>query len=221
MNYFTPDFLEFFKDLAPNNHKEWFDENRTRYENSVKKPFTKFIQDLISEIRLIDNTIQIQPNDAIFRINRDIRFSPDKSPYKMERSAIISPKGRKDHSFPGFYLSFGPEKVFFGGGAYFLNTDNLQKVRSHIQANNSRFEKIIRAESFKKFYPEILGEEHKRLPKEFKETAEKQPLLFKKQFYYMHELEPEVLLEDTILSRAMDHYHAALPLQQFLAEALA
>ena len=74
MPYFTQDFLDFFKELAANNHKDWFDENRKRYHKSVKDPFYKFLEDAIAEIQKVDPTIQIEPKDAAFRINRDIRF---------------------------------------------------------------------------------------------------------------------------------------------------
>jgi uncharacterized protein (TIGR02453 family) len=94
MVYFEKDYFEFFKELAANNHKEWFDVNRSRYHSSVKEPFDKFIADLITEVHKIDKKIEIAPKDAIFRINRDIRFSKDKTPYKLNRSAIISPRQR-------------------------------------------------------------------------------------------------------------------------------
>ena len=96
MAYFDTDYLEFFKELAGNNHKEWFDIHRKRYEQSVKIPMQVFVKDLILALKRIDKEIQIEPKDAIFRINRDIRFSKDKSPYKLQSSAIISKYGKKD-----------------------------------------------------------------------------------------------------------------------------
>ena len=72
MIYFSPDFLQFFKELAPNNHKDWFDLNRSRYEKEVKLPMQIFIQDLINELAKKDKKIKIGPKDAIFRINKDV-----------------------------------------------------------------------------------------------------------------------------------------------------
>ena len=116
MKYFTQDYLDFFKELAANNHKEWFDENRKRYEKSVKDPFKKFVEALIAETHKFDPSVNIEAKDAIFRINRDIRFSKDKTPYKLDRSAIISSGGRKDHSIPGFYIATGFSGHGFGIG---------------------------------------------------------------------------------------------------------
>ena len=128
MQYFTQDYLDFFKELAAHNHKEWFDVNRKRYENVVKKPFQIFVDDLIESISKIDSEIQITSKEAIFRINRDIRFSKDKIPYKLNNSAIISKEGRVNKSYPGLYMELGPEHLSIYGGLYMPSTTEIQKV---------------------------------------------------------------------------------------------
>lgn len=218
--YFDQDFLEFFKELAAHNHKEWFDENRKRYEKSVKDPFKNFVADLIENVRKHDPAVNIEAKDAIFRINRDIRFSQDKTPYKLDRSAIVSPAGRKDHSVPGLYISLGPEQVSLGGGAYSLPKEDLEKLRHHIKNHGKEFDKLRNGKAFKGHFGKIEGEENKRLPKEFQEAAETRPILYKKQFYYMAHLPAETLTSPKLMDIAMEHYKAALPLQQFFAEAL-
>lgn len=221
MSYFEPDFLQFFIELAANNHKDWFDDNRKRYEKSVKNPFSNFVQDLILEIQKDDPSVQIPAKDAIFRINRDIRFSKDKTPYKMDRSAVISSKGRKDHSIPGFYINTGPEKLTLGGGAYYLPPANLSQVRSHIMAQPKKFEKLIQDQAFMATFGALQGEENKRLPnKEITAAAEKQPLLYRKQFYYMAYHDPELILQENLMEFVMEHYQKALGMQGFLKEAL-
>ena len=221
MQYFTEDFLDFFKELAANNHKDWFDENRKRYKNSVKEPFDHFVGDLILNIRKLDSRVLIEAKDATFRINRDIRFSPNKEPYKLDRSAVISSAGRKDHSVPGFYLSFGPEKTMFGGGAYFMPADKLASTRAYIAANQKEFTKVRSNPTFKKYFTEIKGEENKRLPKELQEAAEQEPMLYKKQLYYMTELEPEIILQDNLMDVALEYYNAARQFQDFLSDSMA
>ena len=85
--HFTPDFLNFFMELAPNNNKDWFDNNRDRYKKSVKEPFENFVEKLIKEMKKSEEIMDGRPSDFIFRINKDIRFSKDKSPYKLPRKA--------------------------------------------------------------------------------------------------------------------------------------
>ncbi|MEQ9262926.1 MAG: DUF2461 domain-containing protein [Owenweeksia sp.] len=221
MHYFTEDFLDFFKELAANNHKDWFDENRKRYKRSVKEPFDLFVGDLILNIRKLDASVLIEAKDAVFRINRDIRFSPNKEPYKLDRSAVISPAGRKDHSVPGFYLSFGPEKTMFGGGAYSIPADKLARTRAYIAAHPKEFTKVQNNVAFKKHFGEIKGEENKRLPKELQDAADKEPMLYKKQLYYMSELEPEVILSDDLMDISLDYYQSAREFQNFLSNSMA
>lgn len=103
MKYFTPEYINFFNNLEKNNSKIWFDENRKLYEESVKKPFNSFISELILEILQFDDSIDIHTKNAIFRINRDIRFSKDKTPYNTHKRAALVKGGRKS-PYPGYYL---------------------------------------------------------------------------------------------------------------------
>ena len=89
MAYFTDDFMQFFRELQENNSKEWFDANRKRYQNSVKDPFYAFIDHMIGLINERDNSVQIAAKDAVMRINRDIRFSKDKTPYSERYPGLI------------------------------------------------------------------------------------------------------------------------------------
>lgn len=220
MAYFSKKFNQFFIDMAPNNHKEWFDQNRKTYEKEVKEPFKKFVGDLIERLKEYDPKLDVEPKDSIFRINRDIRFAKDKSPYKMHVAAAISRKGKKIHDYPGLYVHFGPEKVWIGGGAYSLSKESLEDVRSAIAARPKEFLKAINDSDFKATFRQIRGEAHKRIPKEFKEVAEEVPLIANKQFYYMAEYDPETVEREDLLDFVVEHYRKAIPVHQFLARAL-
>lgn len=220
MAYFRKDFIDFFKELAANNNKEWFDANRKRYEREVKEPFSNFIGDLIGEIKKIDAKVNIEPKDAIFRINRDVRFSKDKTPYKIQCSALVSKGGKKDMVSPGMYLEFSPEHVRVYGGIYMCEKDQLQNTRHYIVDNLSHFKKLINDADFKSKFGEIRGEKNKVIPKEFKEVAEKEPILFNKQFYFFGQLKPEIVLKDDLMDRIKDYYKTSKPLSEFLSKAM-
>ncbi len=215
MQYFSEDFIEFFKELASNNHKDWFDENRERYATIVREPFKIFVQDLIVKMNEIDSFINIEAKDAIFRINRDIRFAKDKSPYKINRSAIISPNGRKDKTTPGLYFEFTPEHVRIYGGVYQLATAQVTKVREIIAKDLKGFEKLVNDKKFVETYGEIKGEKAKRLPKELKAKAEKQQLLFNKSWYYFTELPPETILREDLADILIETYLIGKPISNF------
>lgn len=220
MAYFTEDYLDFFKELAANNHKDWFHENKKRYEVSVKEPFKSFVQDIIDRTTAVDNRFAGEAKDAIFRINRDIRFSKDKTPYKLNRSALIAPGGRKlGMGTPGMYLELGPEHFRFYSGLYMLEKDTLYKVREYIIKNSIKLDKLVSDKEFVAKFGELRGEKNKVLPKEFKAAAEKQPFIFNKQFYFFAEFSPETIIRDDLAELIMEHFEASQPMRQFLTKA--
>ena len=220
MAWFTNDFNGFFKDLAKNNNKEWFDANRKRYEESVKKPFEAFTSEVIKRIAKHDKTITIGPKEAIFRINKDIRFSKDKTPYKLNTSAIISPAGRKDHATPGIYFELGPESVKFYGGAYQPEKDQLEKIRTAILRDGKGFRKAIEGKAFTTLVGTVKGEVNKVLAPEFKAMMAKEPLIANKQFYVGAELPAKLVADAKLMEVLMDHYQAMCPFNAWLAAAM-
>lgn len=216
MSHLSPDFLEFFKELAPNNNKDWFDENRARYHENVKKPFEDFVTAVINEMRKTDKSLTITYKDCIFRINRDIRFSKDKSPYKLNRSAFISNKGKKEKAVPGLYFELTPEHARVYTGVYQPDKDQLYAVREEIAENLKKFEAIISEKKFKKTFGDILGDKNARIPKEFHEAAEKQPLIYNKQFYVYTTFEPKEMLKEGFEKKIVEAYKIAEPLADFL-----
>ncbi len=219
MSYFSADYLEFFKELSQNNHKDWFDINRKRYASSVKEPFKSFVALMIDRIAAADPTIATTAKDSIFRINRDIRFSKDKTPYKTNNSAIISAKGRKDKSYPGLYFELSPDAVQIYGGVYGCDTKQLQRIRAEIAQDPTGFQAVLNDKNFKKKYGTLKGEKNKVLPKEFKEAAQTEPLLYNKQFYYGATLDAKHILSPKLPDLIMEHYHAAKPVREFLLRA--
>jgi uncharacterized protein (TIGR02453 family) len=220
MAHFDKDFMEFFKELAANNNKDWFDLNRTRYKRSVKDPFDVFIADLIEEVRKEDSSIEIQAKDAIFRINRDIRFSKDKTIYKTNRSAIISPKGRKDKSFPGLYIELSPEYVRIYSGVYMPDKTQLYNIREAIVSDPKKLQNLRADKKFKDLFGEIKGEKNKIIPKEFKEAAEKDDLIYNKQFYWFTEMKPSAVLNTDFINVVMSAYQTNKAVMDYFAKSM-
>jgi uncharacterized protein (TIGR02453 family) len=220
MAYFDQDYLEFFKELAGNNHKEWFDIHRKRYEQSVKNPMQVFVKELILALNVIDKEIQIDPKDAIFRINRDIRFSKDKSPYKLQSSAVISKYGKKDKNYPGLYIELGPEYFGIYGGLYMPDSKEIQSVRTYIADHQSEFSTLLKEADFVNRYGEVKGEKNQRIPKDFAKIAEEIPLLMNKQWYYFAHLEPETILREDLIHIVVDYYSSASGMRSFLSRAI-
>jgi uncharacterized protein (TIGR02453 family) len=219
MAWFTSDFNRFFKELAANNNKDWFDGQRKRYETSVKKPFEGFVAEIIARVSKVGPKLDLSPKDAIFRIHRDVRFSKDKTPYKLHCSAIVSPGGRKDHSTPGMYLELGPEKVAIYGGRYLPEKEELQAIREHIMAHAKQFRALCAQKDFVRLFGTLQGERHKLLPPPFKAAAEAEPLLYLKQYYYMASQPAKLVANDSLADVVMQHYAAMAPMNKFLGGA--
>lgn len=218
--YFTSGYLDFFKSLAANNHKDWFDSNRDSYIKNVKEPFAFFIEDFISEASKIDSEINISAKDCIFRINRDVRFSKDKTAYKLQMSAIISKYGKKDNSYPGLYLELGPEKLGIYGGLFMPTPQQITKVREAIFNNFDVFNQLISNESFINYFGEIKGSKNKRIDKKFAEKSILQPFLLNKQWYFAAILPPEMIISTDLMTIILNHFKAMQDFNNFFKMAL-
>ena len=219
MAFFTADFLEFFIELAPNNNKDWFDLNRKRYESSVREPFRHFVQHLIDTLAMTQPEFKgLEAKDCVFRINRDIRFSKDKTPYKMNVSAVISPNGKKSQAVNGVYFELGPEHVRVYGGVYEIDKDDLLAVREGIAANLEAFKAAYTDKQFVRTFKNIIGEKNKIIPKDLRDAAEVEPLIFNKQWYFYAQLDAEDVLRDDLDQVILKCYEAGKPVESFFSK---
>ncbi|NNC85280.1 MAG: DUF2461 domain-containing protein [Bacteroidia bacterium] len=219
MAYFNKDFIKFFKELAANNNKAWFDENRKRYITSVKEPHVAFVEDIANKIHKLDKTVETDPKKCIFRINRDIRFSKDKTPYKTYLGAVIAKGGKKGVDFPGYYLELGPEGFKIYGGLYVLDKTKLEKVRKHIAKDPKVLRKLLNAKAFKTGFGEIRGEKNKIVPKQFKEALEKEPLIANKQFYYFKKFPASKITDAKLDQIVLKEVKTLMPLNDYFRKA--
>lgn len=150
-----PTTIKFLKDLKKNNNKSWFEKNRKVYE-TAKADFAGFIQKVIDLHGKKDSSIKnLLAKNCMFRINRDVRFSKDKSPYKSNFGASINKGGRKAMNSAGYYFQVQPGRNFAGGGIWMPEPNELKKVRQEIDYNFADFKKIIGSKKFKSVYGDM------------------------------------------------------------------
>lgn len=211
--------LAFLKGLARNNNREWFEKNRSQYE-AAKDDFLKLVDAVILSLGKKDpEVLSLKAKDTLFRINRDVRFSKDKSPYKSHFGAYICAKGRKS-TYPGYYLHLEPGKNMVGGGAYMLMPEELNKVRQEIDYNGKSFLGIIKAKKFKDSFGELKGEKLKNPPKGFDAENEMIEYLKHKNWYTMASLTDADLQDKVAVKKIVSLYEAMLPLNRFFQQAL-
>jgi uncharacterized protein (TIGR02453 family) len=219
MAWFDRDILDFFAELEANNNRDWFEQNKRRYEESVKAPMEAFAAETIGRLQEIEPGISMTPKQAVFRIYRDIRFSKDKTPYKTNAGMYISVSGKHDSGLPGVYFHVDARSIGIASGFYRPEPSQVKAIRLHIAENLEEFAGLLEVPSFKTFFGTIAGETGKVLPQELREAAAIQPLLYNKQFYYWAELDPSEILREDLPELIVRHYQAAQPMNAFLAAA--
>ncbi|MBC7422939.1 MAG: DUF2461 domain-containing protein [Ferruginibacter sp.] len=145
--------IHFLKELENNNNKPWFDENRNKYE-ATKAGLEKLVSSLIPAIAAFDEPLgTLQVKDCTFRINRDVRFSKNKSPYKNNMGASFS-RGGKKADIAGYYFHFQPGKSFAGGGFYLPPPAQLSKIRQELDYSFAEWKTLLDNKTFKKYFPD-------------------------------------------------------------------
>ncbi len=211
--------LLFLKELAANNNREWFQDNKKWYEESREKML--FITDvLINEIGKFDPEIKgIGPKDCLFRIFRDVRFSKDKHPYKTNFGSFICKGGRKSMN-PGYYFHVEPEVSFIAGGIYMPPSETLRTIRSYMAEHAEDFLKITNDKAFKKDFPEMYDDQLKTAPKGFPKDHEHIDILKYKSYIFSRNMDDKVVSSDKYIEKMLDNYKRLYPVNEFLYEAL-
>jgi uncharacterized protein (TIGR02453 family) len=214
--------LKFLKDLKKNNNKPWFEAHRKEYE-AGKSDFAAFIQTVIDKHSKNDTTIKsIVAKDCMFRINRDVRFSKDKSPYKTNMGAYIN-RGGKKSVFAGYYFHCEPGQSFVGGGLWMPMPPELSKVRQEIDYNLDTFKKIVTSKKFKAVYKDLSHESEyvlSRVPKGYEPTNPAAEYLKMKSYVSMTSLKDSDLTSKELVKKTTTAFEALQPLIDFLNESL-
>ena len=179
-----------------------------------------FISVLILELNKMEPEIKnIEPKDCVFRINRDIRFSKDKSPYKTNMGAYIAPGGKKSMK-PGYYLHLEPGSSFAAGGLYMPPSPELKAVRTEIFENPEEYLSIVQNPEFVKIFGEVEGEKLKTAPKGFPKEDKNIDLIKLKSYTVMHKMNETSLSSPNALGELMHVYKTMQALNRFLMGAL-
>jgi len=214
--------LKFLKDLKKNNNKPWFEAHRKEYE-AGKSDFAAFIQNVIDKHSKNDTTIKsIVAKDCMFRINRDVRFSKDKSPYKTNMGAYIN-RGGKKSVFAGYYFHCEPGQSFVGGGLWMPMPPELSKVRQEIDYNLDTFKKIVTSKKFKAVYKDLSHDKEyvlSRVPKGYEPTNPAAEYLKMKSFVSMAFLKDSDLTSKDLVKKTATAFEALQPLIDFINESL-
>lgn len=207
--------LNFLKALKENNNREWFLQNKGQYQQA-RAELETFVNELIPVIRNFDPSIDlISAKDCIFRIYRDVRFSPNKAPYKSNMGAFIA-RGGKNSPMAGYYVHFEPGGSFLAGGVYMPQPDVLKISRQEIHYNYDEFRRIIDNEKFRKVFGQMDDENKlKTGPKDFPKDFPGIEYLKFKSYAVVHYVGDEKVTASAYLNYAGEVFLTLYPLNAF------
>lgn len=217
-----PATLQFLADLKANNNKPWFDANRPAYE-AARQDFIRFVAQLIDGLNAQDPTIAesgLQPKQCVFRINRDIRFGPNKTPYKTNFGAWFN-KGGKALASAGYYFNLEPGGSFVAGGLYMPDATVLATIRQEIDYNLAEFETLLCRADFTRYYNGLSREESlQRPPKGYAADNPAIEYLKLKSFTASYPLPDNALIKAGLLKQVLNGFAGLQPLVTFLNRAV-
>ncbi len=215
--------LKFLKDLKKNNDKSWFDAHRKQYEEA-RKDYIAFIQTVIDQHGKLDSSIrELNAKDCLFRINRDIRFSKNKAPYKTNFGASID-RGGKKSIYAGYYIHIEPGgQSFVGGGLWMPMPAEMKKIRQEIDYCFDEFSKIIKTKKFTNTFGKLYkGEDISlvKVPQGFEKDNPAAEYLKLKSWLAMASLKDDEITSKDFAKKVLTAFEALQPLLDFLNRAL-
>lgn len=218
--HLEPATLLFIAELQQHNSREWFEQNRPRYEQA-RADFLDLMDALLKEMVAFDPVAENQQaKDTVFRIYRDVRFSKNKDPYKDHFGAYIAKGGRKSF-FPGYYLHLCPNnRSFLAGGVWYLPAEEMKAVRQEIDYNLEELHEILHHPGFRQYFGQLSGEKLTRPPKGYDKDNPAVELLKFKHWTASFPLHDEDLTSDRLLDLTLSAMRAIKPLNDFFTRPL-
>ncbi|HHU97318.1 MAG: DUF2461 domain-containing protein [Bacteroidota bacterium] len=217
------DFEQLFNFLAHlqiYNERYWFNEHKGEYERA-RETFTTLIDALIPPLIELDESIgMVTASECMFRIYRDIRFSPDKTPYKTHMGAFIANGGRKTRQ-AGYYIHLKPDESFISGGIYSPDAATLESIRNYIYYHPDEIRAILDNKPFKKLFPELSEEDKlKNPPRGYTKECKEIELIKNKHFITYLPLDDDFFMQENVIERLMELFKVQYPFNAFLNKAI-
>jgi len=212
--------IQFLKSLKKNNNREWFEKNRKQYE-LAKTDYLNFVTNVLNEIQLFDQSLaELEPKKCVFRLNRDVRFSKNKDPYKTNFGASFS-KGAKKIQTAGYYFHLEPGENFVGGGLWMPMAPDLNKVRQEIDYCFKEFASILKKPAFKTTYGDMDNSmKLVRPPKGFEIDNPALEYLKLKSFVVTRTIKDTELTDKQLVKNVVKDFKTIAPLVHFLNRAI-
>lgn len=213
---FPPEMVRFLRALKRNNRREWFQPRKHLFEQHVKAPMLEMVAALNAEFAKFAPEYVTEPKDAIFRIYRDTRFSPDKTPYKTHIAASFARRGSERLGTGGFYFSVSHETIEVAAGIYHPDRDTTLAVRNHIAETHQELRRILGDKKSRKLAGELKGDSLTRSPKGFDPSHPASEFIKMKDWIYDVTLDASLATTPQFHPAVLERFRAMAPLLEYL-----
>jgi len=219
---FGPDTIKFLRQLSKNNNRDWFAENKSRYERCVVDPAFRFISAMGDELESISAHFEAIPKKqggSLMRVYRDTRFGKDKTPYKTNIGIQFRHEVGKDVHAPGYYMHIEPTNVFVGVGMWRPESGPLRAIRERIVARPDEWKRIVSNRKFRTTY-ELQGDSLKRPPRGFDSDAPHMQYLKRKDHIAVMQVSLDDISDAGFVKKLVRELKKATPYMEFLCKAV-
>ena len=217
---FSREALHFLSDLEANNDREWFQPRKEQYDQLLREPMARLVDRINDDLAKHGPDYVTEPSKAIYRIYRDTRFSPDKTPYKTHAGALLWNQRLDKNSGAALYFHLSTKEVLIAGGVYKPLPATLVAVREHIAGSHERLRAILRRKAVRDELGELQGDSLSRPPKGWPADHPAVDLLKRKDLLLETTLKPTVALGPEMLTEVTKRFRLMLPFVDFLNERL-
>ncbi len=217
------DYFRFFKEIKENNNREWFNDNKQRFRESVQEPLASLVEAMAPRLKKISKHFVADPRlngGSVFRIYKDVRFSKDKTPYKTHGAVQFRHALGKDAHAPGFYIHLDPAEIFYGGGIWVPPSPQLLMIREAIHNKPAVWKKATTSAAFKNRFGALRGDGLVRPPRGFDAQHPCIDDIKRKSFFAMAQGKPAQTKQPTFCSDIESAMKDAKPLMKFLCDAV-
>lgn len=218
----TAQLFRFLDELQSNNNRDWFSENKQRYESEVKNPAVELVRQLEKPLSRSAPMLQVVAKGhggSVMRIYRDTRFSKDKTPYKTNVGISVRHQADKDIHAPGVYIHLDPNECFIGAGCWRPPKETLAAIRSRIDAQPKAWQKAKKQKRFCEVF-DLAGDQLKTSPRDYSKDHPLIEDLRRIDFIAVSEMKRKDFTSDSVVDTVMERIKRAKPFMQFLCDSI-
>ena len=219
---FGMDLFAFLNELQANNNRPWFNANKARYAASVRAPALEFIRNMAPRIRRVSKHLTADDRGvggSLMRVHRDIRFSPDKTPYKTNVGIQFRHSAGRDVHAPGLYVHIEPDDVFVAMGMWRPEPAAQRRIRAKLHTEQGRWRRLINAKRFREHFT-LAGGTLKTAPRGYRADHPLIEDLRRTDYLAIADLSPAAVVSSEFEEVVATHLRTGAVFMRFLCEAV-